>query len=163
MRPLAKCLAALAIFGLALAIPATGSAEESDPFGALIDQARQVVDQITTDLKLHATLYHSGANGVGHRDSLGCAVVPMRTLAVDPTVIPKRAVVFIKETVGMLLPDGSVHDGMWYASDTGGAIKGKTVDLFTGSAKTSLQQFGKLNIATLNAAVVGSFDGCPPK
>lgn len=163
MRPLAKCLAALAVLGMALALPATSSAEESDPFGAIIAKARQVVDQIATDLKLHATLYHSGANGVGHRDSLGCAVVPMRTLAVDPTVIPKRAIVFIKETVGMLMPDGSVHDGMWYASDTGGAIKGKTVDMFTGSSKASLQQFGKLNIANLNAAVVGSFNGCPPK
>jgi 3D (Asp-Asp-Asp) domain-containing protein len=61
----------------------------------------------------------------------------------------------------MLLPDGSTHDGMWYASDTGGAIKGKTVDLFTGSNRKSLIQFGRLNIANLNAAVVGTFQGCP--
>lgn len=162
MRPLAKCLAALGAISLALAIPAASSAEESDPIGALIDKALSAVERVT-NLKLHATLYHSGANGVGHRDSLGCAVAPMRTLAVDPTVIPKRSIVFIKETVGMLLPDGSTHDGMWYASDTGGAIKGQTVDLFTGSNRKSLIQFGKLNIATLNAAVVGTFSGCPPK
>ena len=162
MRPLAKCLAALGAISLALAVPATSWAEDSDPIGALIEKALTVVEQVT-NLKLHATLYHSGANGVGHRDSLGCSVAPMRTLAVDPTVIPKRSIVFIKETVGMLLPDGSTHDGMWYASDTGGAIKGKTVDLFTGSNRTSLIQFGRLNIANLNAAVVGTFQGCPPK
>ena len=32
----------------------------------------------------------------------------------------------------MLLPGGGMHDGYWYASDTGGAIKGARIDLFTG-------------------------------
>ena len=162
MRPLAKCLAALGAISLALAVPATSWAEDSDPIGALIEKALTAVERVT-NLKLHATLYHSGTNGVGHRDSLGCSLAPMRTLAVDPTVIPKRSIVFIKETVGMQLPNGSTHDGLWYASDTGGAIRGQTIDLFTGSSHKSLIQFGKLNIANLNAAVVGTFNGCPPQ
>ena len=89
----------------------------------------------------------------------------MRTLAVDPTVIPRRTVVFIQETVGLLMPDGSRHDGMWYASDTGGAIKGKKVDLYTGSNSGSMKQFfeKRLNVAVLNAVKVGTFSGCPPK
>ena len=127
----------------------------------MIEQAAPS-DEPATDLQLRATLYWSGTNGVGHRDSLGCRVTAMRTLAVDPRVIPKRSIVYIRETVGMTLPDGSVHDGLWYASDTGGAIRGNIVDLFTGSARASRMQFAQLTKVTLNAAVVGVFEGCPP-
>jgi hypothetical protein len=47
-------------------------------------------------------------------------------------VIPRRTVLFIKETVGLQMPDGGTHDGYWYASDIGGAIKGLKLDLFSG-------------------------------
>jgi 3D (Asp-Asp-Asp) domain-containing protein len=60
----------------------------------------------------------------------------MRTLAVDPKVFPKRSIIFIAETVCMIMPNGKPHDGLWYASDVGGAIKGQKVDLFTGAGKT---------------------------
>ena len=45
--------------------------------------------------------------------------------------------VFIKETVGLKMPDGQSHDGYWYASDTGGAIKGQRIDLYTGAGAGS--------------------------
>lgn len=111
---------------------------------------------------LKATLYHAGAKGVGALDSLGCRVVAMRTVAVDKTLIPRHSILFIKETVGMRLPDGSVHDGYWYASDTGGAIKGSRIDLYTGSGSRSTNRLEALNLAQLTAIKVGDFKGCPP-
>lgn len=66
-------------------------------------------------------------HGLGAGD---CALVPFRTVAVDPRQIPLGSLVRIEETVGMLLPDGTVHDGLWRAEDVGGSIKGDRVDLF---------------------------------
>src|SRR6185369_8766475 len=91
-----------------------------DPIGDVI-RGIQIAGETamkTPEFVMKATYYFLGAKGVRTRDSLGCRAVPMRTLAVDPRVVPKRSVVFIKETVGLPMPDGSVHDGLWYASDT---------------------------------------------
>ena len=52
----------------------------------------------------------------------------------DPRYIPRRTRLFIPETVGMRMPDGTLHDGYWYASDTGGAIKGANRFLQIGGA-----------------------------
>lgn len=146
------------------AVMAQSMASAKDPIGELISGAVDTFKRIT-NMQLKATLYHAGAKGVGGRDSLGCSVVPMRTLAVDPRVIPRRTIVFIKETVGLAMPDGSRHDGMWYASDIGGAIKGTKVDLYTGAGSGSMKQFfdKKIHTAVLNAVMVGPFSGCPPK
>ena len=112
---------------------------------------------------LKATLYHAGAKGVGALDSLGCRVVAMRTVAVDRRLIAPRSVLFIKETVGLKMPDGSTHDGYWYASDVGSAIKGQRIDLFTGSNASSMGPLRALNLASLSAIKVGDFQGCPPR
>jgi 3D (Asp-Asp-Asp) domain-containing protein len=111
---------------------------------------------------LKATLYHAGGGGAGARDSLGCKPVPMRTVAVDPTLIPRRTILFISETVGLPLPGGGVHDGYWYASDTGGAVKGRRIDLFTGHGHDSMAPASKFNLQKLSVAKAGRFDGCPP-
>ena len=154
-------LAALAALPL-LALGSNAQAANSDPLGDLLTSL--VTGQLPTGpvFNLKATLYHAGAKGVGALDSLGCKVVAMRTVAVDKTLIPKRSILFIKETVGMKLPDGSVHDGYWYASDTGGAIKGKRIDLYTGRGARSTNQAQDLNLARLTAIRVGEFKGCPP-
>ena len=66
-------------------------------------------------------------------DGVGtCALVPFHSIAVDPKVIKLGSLVRIDETVGMRLPDGSIHDGLWRAVDVGGAIRGDRVDLFVG-------------------------------
>ena len=114
------------------------------------------------DWRPHVSLYHAGGGGATGNDSLGCRPVAMRTVAVDPRVIPRRTRLFIRETVGMRLADGSVHDGYWYASDTGGAIKGQRVDLYTGNGRGSMQQARRLNQRTLTITRAGTFDGCPP-
>ncbi len=118
---------------------------------------------IVPDWMVKATLYHFGAKGVGNRDSLGCTPVAMRTVAVDPMTIPRRTVLFIAETVGLPLPGGGVHDGLWYASDTGGKIKGGRVDLFTGHGRESMKPIFKLNLKQLSAKRVGTFKGCPKR
>jgi len=155
-------LAALAALPL-LALGSNAHAASSDPVGDLIMSV--VTGTLPTGpvFNLKATLYHAGAKGVGALDSLGCKVVAMRTVAVDKNLIPKRSILFIKETVGMKLPDGSIHDGYWYASDTGGAIKGDRIDLYTGAPGRAPPRLRALNLAELTVVKVGAFTGCPPR
>ncbi len=114
------------------------------------------------DWRASARLYHAGGGGATGNDSLGCRPIAMRTVAVDPRIIPRRTKLFIRETVGLRMSDGTVHDGYWYASDTGGAIKGAKIDLYTGHGRGSMAQAQRLNMRTLTIADAGRFDGCPP-
>ena len=114
------------------------------------------------DWRLSARLYHAGGGGATGNDSLGCPPVAMRTVAIDPRVVPRRTRLFIRETVGMTLPDGTIHDGFWYASDTGGLIKGNKIDLYTGHGRGSMNPAMPLNMRTLTVVEAGRFDGCPP-
>ena len=63
-------------------------------------------------------------------------LVPHRTIAVDPRKIEYGQVIFIPEAVGtkIITSDGStyLHDGYFFAGDTGGAIKENHIDVFTG-------------------------------
>ena len=154
-------LAALAVIS-ALGFGSSASAAPHDPVGDLITSVISGALPGTGVFNVKATLYHAGAKGVGVLDSLGCKVVPMRTLAVDKSIIPRRTVVFIKETVGLKMPDGQAHDGYWYASDIGGAIKGQRVDLYTGHNAASMKTMRQLNLSTLTAVKEGQFKGCPP-
>ena len=154
-------LAALAVLPL-IAIGSSAHAESNDPLGDLITSMVTGTLPSGPGWNLKATLYHAGAKGVGALDSLGCKVVAMRTVAIDKNLIPKRSVLFIKETVGLKMPDGSTHDGYWYASDVGGAIKGQRIDLYTGTGARSMSQARTLNLASLTAVKVGEFKGCPP-
>ena len=133
-----------------------------DPVGDLIGSIISGALPGSAVFNVKATLYHAGAKGVGALDSLGCKVRPMRTLAVDKTLIPRRSVVFIKETVGLRMPNGQAHDGYWYASDVGGAIKGERIDLYTGSGAASMKPVRQLSLARISAVKVGTFKGCPP-
>lgn len=138
-----------------------GSTDESALSAALSPEQAELMAG-DPDWRASARLYHAGGGGATGNDSLGCRPVAMRTVAVDPRVIPRRTKLFIRETVGMRLADGSIHDGYWYASDTGGAIKGQKIDLFTGHGRNSMAQARRLNMRTLTIADAGRFDGCPP-
>ncbi len=156
----------LAVAAMSIALPALAAdsdSSRSDPLGDLITGALTGTMPGSIEYKMKATLYHAGAKGIRALDSLGCKVVAMRTLAVDKTVIPRRTVVFIKETVGLPMPNGEKHDGYWYASDVGGAIKGNKLDLFSGQGRASMQPLMNLNLATLSVTKVGEFKGCPPE
>ncbi|HEX2559156.1 3D domain-containing protein [Phenylobacterium sp.] len=156
-------LAALAAAIPLLAMSSNAHAAPNDPIGDLIVSALTGSSPGSPAHKLKATLYHAGAKGVGALDSLGCKVVAMRTAAIDKSLIPRRTVLFIKETVGLPMPDGSQHDGYWYASDVGGAIKGERIDLYTGTGKGSMKPMMPLNLSKLTVTKVGQFKGCPPK
>ena len=155
-------LAALAVLS-ALGLSTAAKAATPDPIGDMIMSVVTGSMPGAPGWNVKATLYHAGARGVGNLDSLGCKVVAMRTAAVDKNLIPKGSVLFIKETVGLKMPDGTRHDGYWYASDTGGAIKGKRIDLFTGFSASSMNPLRALNLASLTAVKVGDFKGCPPR
>src|SRR5690606_37156996 len=155
-------LAALAAAIPLIAIASNAQAATNDQIGDLIVSALTGSSPGSPGYKLKATLYHAGAKGVGALDSLGCKVVAMRTAAIDKNLIPRRTVLFIKETVGLPMPDGSKHDGYWYASDVGGAIKGERIDLDTGHGKASMKPMMPLNLSSLSVTKVGQFKGCPP-
>lgn len=148
------------------AAPAPESQPPQDLIGDLIaaNLSNAAASLPKVDWSLVARMYHQARGGAGTHDSLGCKVVPLRTVAIDPRLVPKRSILFIPETVGLPVPGGGKHDGYWYASDTGGGIKGAMIDLFTGRGSRSmvpLLQQG-LNLATLAASKVGEFTGCPP-
>ncbi len=156
-------LAALVALPLVLLANATRAEPiQSDPIGDVLIGLMTGTLPGSSTYKLKASLYHAGARGVGVMDSIGCRVVAMRTAAIDTRVIPKRSVLFIKETVGLPMPDGSAHDGYWYAADTGGSIKGARIDLFTGMSAASMAALRGLNLAQLSVSPVGVFQGCPP-
>ena len=134
----------------------------SDPIGDLVTSAITGALPGSADYYLKATLYHAGERGIRALDSLGCKVVAMRTAAVDGIDLPRHTVLFIKETVGLTMPDGSKHDGYWYASDVGGAIHKGRIDLFTGNGSSSMSALMPLNLATLTVMKAGVFHGCPP-
>ena len=159
MKRILACLAAMTLAASASAAQAeTSSGSISD----ILAQVASRTQQIFHTFGLKATLYHGGIRGIGNRDSLGCPVVAMRTAAVDGVAVPRHSVLFIKETVGLKMPNGRIHDGYWYASDTGGAIHRGRIDLFTGMGARSMQPLMALNLATLTVAKVGQFAGCPP-
>ncbi|GAA0610192.1 hypothetical protein GCM10009422_01260 [Brevundimonas kwangchunensis] len=141
----------------------TVSADEgssSDAF-ELTDEQEALMGQ-NADWSASARLYHAGGGGATGNDSLGCRPIAMRTVAVDPRYIPRRTRLFIPETVGLRMSDGALHDGYWYASDTGGAIKGQKIDLYTGHGRGSMRPAMRLNMRTLTIVDAGNFDGCPP-
>lgn len=154
-------LAALAVIPF-IAASSNAHAALNDPVGDLITSVMTGNLPGAPVFNLKATLYHAGAKGVGALDSLGCKVVAMRTVAVDKNVIPRRTVLFIKETVGVKMPDGKLHDGYWYATDVGGAIKGQRIDLYTGQGAASMKPVKNLSLAKISAVKVGTFKGCPP-
>lgn len=140
----------------------TGSTDEGSSSGTALTAEQQVLMDADADWTARVNLYHAGGGGATGNDSLGCRPIPMRTMAVDPRYIPRRTRLFIPETVGMRMPDGTVHDGYWFASDTGGAIKGQKIDLYTGHGRGSMQPAMRFNQRRLTLIDAGRFDGCPP-
>jgi len=70
------------------------------------------------------------------RGALGQAVTPLRTIAVDDSIIPMGSSVYIPEFDGM--PKGSgKHDGCFLAEDRGSKVVGAHVDIFTGDPSTT--------------------------
>ena len=62
----------------------------------------------------------------------GRAITPLRTVAVDTTVIPLGTPIFVQEFRGLPRPDGTPHDGCFLAEDRGLKVRGRQIDVFTG-------------------------------
>ncbi|MFZ2955928.1 MAG: hypothetical protein WA705_03410 [Candidatus Ozemobacteraceae bacterium] len=56
----------------------------------------------------------------------GYWVIPFHTLAVNKAQMPYKGVYFIPESRGLKLPNGEIHDGYWFAHDTGSAFSNTT-------------------------------------
>jgi 3D (Asp-Asp-Asp) domain-containing protein len=66
------------------------------------------------------------------RGATGQAITPLRTVAVDSTVIPLGTAIFVPEFVGLPRGDGTKHDGCFLAEDRGLKVVGRQIDVFTG-------------------------------
>ena len=89
---------------------------------------------------------------------LGAMNVPVRagnSVAADPAFTPLGAPVWLRM-------DRTEASGLWIAQDTGGAIKGAKIDLYTGHGRGSMRPAMPLNMRTLTIVDAGDFDGCPP-
>lgn len=62
----------------------------------------------------------------------GDNLIPYRTLAVDPQVVSQDTVLFIPSLAGVHLPSGEIHDGYFFAHDTGQGTTGHRIDVFVG-------------------------------
>jgi 3D (Asp-Asp-Asp) domain-containing protein len=76
--------------------------------------------------RLDASLYPHG------RGAMGSPITPLRTVAVDSSVIPLGTPLYIPDLAGVARPDGSLHDGCFMAEDRGIKVVGRHVDVFTG-------------------------------
>lgn len=74
-----------------------------------------------------------------------------RTIAVDPKVIPYGSVVAIK------VPSMPKYNGMYLAEDTGGAIKGKRIDILI-QGKSATSTFGRRDV---EVAILEKGKGAP--
>ena len=68
---------------------------------------------------------HPFGRGAGLRK-----LIPFKSVAVDPRLVPIGEPIYIPEVDGLVLPDGSIHDGCVRADDTGGGIKRRKMDFF---------------------------------
>lgn len=108
------------------------------------------IARIHGEIRYEVTVHPYG-RGIGN-----CALIPFHTIAVDPKKIPLGSIVKIDKTVGMRLPDGSVHDGIWRAEDVGGAINNDRIDIFTGDDRlgTTLEKHGITHLMPLNIRLI---------
>lgn len=70
------------------------------------------------------------------RGAQGTAITPLRSIAVDSSVIPLGTIVYILEYDGVPRSEGGArHDGCFIAEDRGMKVVGDHVDIFTGNPR----------------------------
>lgn len=79
----------------------------------------------------------------------GHKLTELRSIAVDPRLIPLGSVVYIPQAENVSI-DGQTLGGVFYAHDVGSAIKGKHIDIFVGR---------KQNMDAFTSAGMGSSSG----
>lgn len=87
--------------------------------------------------------YSSTTNAA--QGTTGCGLTPWASMAVDPSVLPLGGI------LAYSLPNqpdaGGVRNGLGFAQDTGGAILGKRVDMFTGEGEAAYRQAIRISTA----------------
>ncbi|MRG95121.1 3D domain-containing protein [Polyangium spumosum] len=73
------------------------------------------------------------------RGALGKPITPLRSVAVDSSVIPLGTVLYIPEFKGVSLPEGGRHDGCFVAEDRGMKVVGRQIDVFTGDPAATIR------------------------
>lgn len=99
--------------------------------------------------------------GIG---SNGCPLIPHRTVAVDPRWVKLGSKLYIPELEGAKLPDGTVHDGMFIASDRG-QFRGAHIDLFAGEGPRGARPFIRKGYGSRSRVTVyvdGKSTNCRP-
>lgn len=89
------------------------------------------------------------------------ALVPFRSIATDPAVVPTGTRVYVAELDGVTMPGaapwgGFVHDGCVEAVDVGEGIRGKHVDFFSGTRAAYHTLDGALRLRTITLYEAGS-------
>jgi 3D (Asp-Asp-Asp) domain-containing protein len=100
---------------------------------------------------------HPWGTGAGGR-----ALVPFRSVAVDPAVLTLGRRYWVKELAGVTMPGaegGFVHDGCVSADDTGGHIDGMHIDFFAALRDNYLVLDSELGLADITLYEGGAL--CP--
>lgn len=94
------------------------------------------------------------------RGATGKPITPLRTIAVDSSVIPLGTPVYIAEFAGLPRPDGTKHDGCFLAEDRGVRVIGRQIDVFTGDPSVTAQ-WNKLVPSNRGVRVSPNDPRCP--
>lgn len=78
------------------------------------------------------------------RGALGKPITPLRSVAVDSSVIPLGTILFIPEFKGLDVPGGGRHNGCFIAEDRGLKVVGRQIDIFTGDPNVTTQVNAKV-------------------
>jgi 3D (Asp-Asp-Asp) domain-containing protein len=96
--------------------------------------------------------------------STGCPLVPFRTIAVDPHFVELGSTLYIPQMKGVHLPDGTIHDGNFIASDRG-IFRGAHIDVFAGAGVRGVRPFNRKGIhsrSRVTVYVTGRTSECRP-
>jgi 3D (Asp-Asp-Asp) domain-containing protein len=87
---------------------------------------------------------------------IGCddlTLYALRSVAVDPSVVPMGAKLYIPEADGASLGGDTCHDGLFYVHDVGGLIRGKRIDIYLGT-KSNMEPFASTSLCRSGRAEV---------
>lgn len=93
--------------------------------------------------------------------SLGCPLVPYRTIAVDSRFVKRGSTLYIPQLKGARLPDGTEHDGMFVATDRG-HFRGKHIDVFIGAGARASRPFARKGYGSRSHVTVYLVDDVKP-
>jgi 3D (Asp-Asp-Asp) domain-containing protein len=77
----------------------------------------------------------------------------LTSVAVDPSLIPIGAKLYIPEADGISLGGDKRHNGHFYAHDVGGLIRGKRIDIYLG-IKSNMESFASTSLCRSGRAEV---------